>query len=117
MPGTPTVMTKWIAAYAFTISLDLEGLRKKLNELGLHTWIERDNHYYGDYLSARTHIGDGVYKIYTDDVENGYCLTLKLEGEDGPALHRQFDDLVHAAINDLLPASGARDIRPTESFD
>ena|ERR1044072_4601283 len=104
------------AAFSFQSDHDLRSLRERLNARGIHTWIERDNDNYGEYLSTRAHADYGFYKIYKDDQTAGYCFTIKFTC-DRPTIDEEFAELERIALDEILPGVEARDIQKRETWD
>lgn len=102
-------------AYAFSCPLDLEALRSRLDEVGPWDWIERESHWWGDYISAGCKRDYAILKIY-ETGEPGYQIDIRFESE-GPAAQEEWEAF-HADILDrLLPAIPAGSVHPTETMN
>ncbi|HJQ60435.1 MAG TPA: hypothetical protein VJ890_26250 [Vineibacter sp.] len=104
-------------AYAFrTDDPTFEALLHRLNELGPWQWIERDSHWYGDYMSTMPEPHKVMLKIFKErdgfviQFGNRYRGVADADPEDYRALRETI-------FSRLLPSIGARDIRPDEGFD
>lgn len=105
-----------LSAYSFKTDLSLAQLFARLNEVGPWTWLERDNENWGDYLSSlasrdpyRT-----MVKIYEEPTH--FVVQMRFESEEADAAS-VFDTLRATLFERLLPAIGARDLTPTDTYD
>lgn len=99
----------FVVAYAFNCDLELPQILRELRARTEFEWIERDSHYWGDYISAG--VSEGVIaKVFIEDP--GYLFEIKF---DDDTLQWDWDDAADEVINQVLPLIGARDVRPAPS--
>lgn len=112
--GAPTVRRS--AALAFKSGYDLPQLRVALNAAGDLEWVERESAWFGDYLSTRIAPHYAFFKIYDDEPNAQYVLQVNVSAEPDAGI-ALLAELVALARDRVLPAIGARDIAPTETYD
>src|SRR4026208_1992846 len=60
------------AALGYASRLTLAQQRARLNTLGPYIWVDRDSHWYPDYISTRCYPDYGFFKIF--DSRPGRCI-------------------------------------------
>jgi len=108
-------MSEEIRAYSFQSDLTFEDAKKLLipeveGAGAFGEWYERDSAWYTNLLSCRSHPGLRM-NLYFFDAEN--ILELKLTQVD----RRRVAEAEAFALGTILPALGARDVKPTDSVD
>jgi hypothetical protein len=101
-------------AFKFTSRLTLEEMYKRLTELGLWHWYERDSDHWGYYISASP-MPDTQIKILIDPDDGRFALNLKFVSE-APEAQQQFDKLRRDILTCVLPAIDASSPTPTETY-
>lgn len=105
-------------AFTYRCDLTLAQQLERLNARGPLQWVERDSHWYGDYLTTKAHPDYAYFKIF-DDAKNGrFVLNLKFVADpDRPSFEDELRELVALARERVLPALDARDVEETEPYD
>lgn len=103
-------------AVSFNSDLSLEQLFARLNEAGPWRWLMRDSEHWGDYISARALPLplQAMVKIYVEPDHYVVNVSFDSEGADAPA---ELAALRETLFDRLLPAIGARNIAPTDTYD
>jgi hypothetical protein len=100
-------------AFAFDADLTLAEICQRLNTRGPWSWVDGgDSAWHGDYIGARAEPHAAIVRIYAEG--GGFVLTVAY-GRGATSADR--NPLRAALFDDLLPALGARRIRPTDSHD
>ncbi|MCH8805451.1 MAG: hypothetical protein IH986_05125 [Planctomycetes bacterium] len=107
---------KKIRAYAFASESSLEEMRVKLDAAGPWKWIERDSHYFADYLSTRTRDDYAMLKLFENEEVQGYQLDIRFEAE-GPTAEAEWQSFHEDLLSRFLPAVGAVGVRETETMN
>src|SRR6188474_3072650 len=96
------------AALGYASRLTLAQQRARLNTLGPYIWVDRDSHWYPDYISTRCYPDYGFFKIF-DAVDGRFNLTIKLV-TDRDIVEAELARLVEQARELVLAAIDATDI-------
>jgi len=79
--------------------------------------MERDSHYYGDYLSSISRAPHGEeLKLRVFEEERRFVLDVHFQSEH-PDAERRWAEVRLRIAEVVLPALEARDIRPDEGYD
>jgi hypothetical protein len=103
------------AAFAYTSRLTLAQQRDRLNTFGPYIWVDRDSHWYPDYISTRCYPDYGFFKI-VDAVDGRFNLTIKLV-TDREMVREVLAKLVDQAGEHVLPMIDAEDVEDAEPYD
>jgi len=105
-----------VFAYAFAVDLTLEQLFARLNQAGPWRWTMRDSEHWGDYISTRVVPApdDAMVKIYVEP--DHYVVNASFESEH-PDATAKLQELRSTLLEKVLPALGARDVTPAETYD
>lgn len=103
------------AALSYASRLTLAQQRARLNTFGPYIWIDRDSHWYPDYISTRCYPDYGFYKIF-DEGKGRFNLSVKLV-TDRDIVEAELARLVVQARELVLSVVDATDIEPAESYD
>jgi hypothetical protein len=101
-----------VIAWAFKSPMSLAQILKALNDQSPYQWIERDSHYFGDYISA-TPQKDCRLRIFVE--EDHYALDVDFESTDDDA-EQQWEAFKQKLQDELLPLVKASDIEETENY-
>lgn len=99
----------WVVAFAFNCDISLHEMLQTLREKTEFTWLNRDSHFWGDYISAQVKPGM-IAKIYVE--EPGFLLEIKFEDD---ALRGVWKAASRRVIDEILPHLDARDVRRAPS--
>lgn len=103
-------------AHSFDCDLDLRALHEKLLDLGPWPWIERDSHYWGDYLSAKASPNaTRKVRIYERE-EGGYQIDIFFD-EDDPKADKAWKRFYTDVAERLLPGIGATEVKDCETMN
>ena len=102
-----------VLAWSFHSELPLPAMKAKLDSKGPRPWQVGDSDRHGDYLGG-TVSPEGVARIY--QVEEGFVVNLKFLSMDGDAT-AQLERATGRVLQDVLPAVGARDVKPTSPVE
>ncbi len=104
-------------AYSFHSPLSMAEILERLNDLGPWQWIERDNDYWGEYISARA-LRDphdhGMVKLISD--EGRYIINVYLRSKQ-PGAGAEFAAVRDIVFQRVLPALDASDILKTDDIE
>ena len=103
------------AALGYASRLTLAQQRARLNTLGPYIWVDRDSHWYPDYISTRCYPDYGFFKIF-DAVDGRFNLTIKLV-TDRDIVEAELARLLEQARDLVLAAIDATDIEAAEPYD
>lgn len=103
------------AAFSYATRLTLGQQRARLNTFGPYIWIERDSHWYPDYISTRCYPNYGFFKIF-DAVEGRFNLTIQLT-TDRAIVEAELAKLLERARTDVLELVDATEIETAEPND
>jgi hypothetical protein len=103
------------AALGYASRLTLAQQRARLNTLGPYIWVDRDSHWYPDYISTRCYPDYGFFKIF-DAVDGRFNLTIKLV-TDRDVVEAELTSLLEQARELVLAAIDATDIEAAEPYD
>lgn len=103
------------AALSYASRLTLGQQRARLNTFGPYIWVERDSHWYPDYISTRCYPDYGYFKIF-DAVDGRFNLTIQLT-TDRDIVEAELARLVVEARELVLPAVDATDVEAAEPYD
>ncbi len=103
-------------AYSFHSPLSMAEILERLNDLGPWQWIERDNDYWGEYISARVlpDPHDGMVKLISD--EGSYIINVYLRSKQ-PDAGAEFAAVRDIVFQRVLPALDASDILKTDDIE
>lgn len=102
-----------VGAYAFKSDLSLKDMFAKLAEGTTWEWLERENDYFGEYLSATSDEADRILRIFQE--KDHYAIDLWIES-GAPEAKANWQALDKRVVDKLLPMLGAREIEPTEDY-
>lgn len=102
-----------VGAFAFKTALSLEEIFAKLSSEHDWQWLERENHYFGPYLSARSDDDCKVLRVFEE--EDHHVIDLLIEWDEKDP-EREWDALQQHVANEVLPLLSARDIAETEDY-
>jgi hypothetical protein len=102
-------------AYTFDSDLGLGGMLAKLNQVGPWEWVEWNNDRYGMYICAvpRREPRQSRVKILVDDDVDRFAVNAVLYGDDKATV----DEVERTLLDRVLPAIGARDLKPTDTYE
>lgn len=107
-------------AFAYRCGLTMREQWSRLNAVGPLEWIERDSHWYGDYISARVRPKDALFKIYEEigegDDRYPFALTVKLSSDPLTA-RAEMEEVLKLARDVVLASLDATDVREVPPFD
>ena len=103
------------AAFSYATRLTLSQQRARLNTFGPYIWIDRDSHWYPDYISTRCYPDYGFFKIF-DAVEGRFNLTIQLT-TDQEIVEAELAKLLERARTDVLELVDATEIETAEPYD
>jgi hypothetical protein len=103
------------AALSYRSALSLRAQLERLNAAGPYEWVERDSHWYPDYISTRCYPDYGFFKIF-DAVNDRYNLTIKLV-TDRDVVKEELARLLEVARAEVLPVVSATDIQDADPYD
>ena len=75
--------------------------------------MARDSDYYGDYISCLGCPEGARVKIFQE--KNKYVLNIRFKQEASNAA-KEWEHLHHQLLEQVLPAVGAREVKPTEGY-
>jgi hypothetical protein len=102
-------------ALSYATRLTLAQQRARLNTVGPYIWVDRDSHWYPDYISTRCYPDYGFFKIF-DVVDGRFNLTIKLVA-DHDVVEDELAKLLVQARELVLAAIDATDIERAEPYD
>ena len=103
------------AALGYRSPLTLPEQRDRLNAAGPYEWVDRDSHWYPDYISTRCYPDYGFFKLF-DAVDGRFNLTIKLV-TDRDVVEAELARLTQVAREHVLSLVDADDIQPAEPYD
>jgi hypothetical protein len=103
------------AALSYRSDLTLAQQLERLNAAGPYEWIERDSHWYPDYISTLAYPDYGFFKIF-DAVDGRFNLTIKLV-TDRAIVAAELAALLRTARESVLSVVAAEDIQKAEPYD
>ena len=113
--GSTRDTTRMDAALSYASRLTLAQQRARLNTVGPYIWIDRDSHWYPDYISTRCYPDYGFFKIF-DAVDGRFNLTIKLV-TDRDVVEAELARLLDQARELVLSVVDAADVEPAEQYD
>ncbi len=102
-------------AYSFDSDLNPGQVLAKLNQTGPWEWVERDNDSWGWYISAAP-LDDPHYAIVKVIFERPRAVNVRFES-DADNADALLEDLRRTLLERLLPALGARNVAPTDTYE
>ena len=104
-------------AWSFRSELTQAQMKERLAGTGDREWMERDSHWYGDYLSSISSAPyDEVLKLRIFEEKERFVLDVRFHSEH-PDAERTWAKVQRWVLQIVLPAIEARDIRPDEGYD
>jgi hypothetical protein len=106
---------KWYA-YRFKSKLSLDEILERLNQLTPGAWHERWKDAWGEYLFGRISPApyNAVVKLIAEDTY--YVVNVKLRAEK-PGGEAEFQAAHDRIFDELLPALGARGLKPVDYYE
>ena len=108
-------MSHYEVACAFKSRLSLSRMLARLNQVGPWDWVERCNDHWGEYIAAGPWPSPHRGSVIVLEDRRRFILNLTLTSDE-PDAEAQFTSVRKVVFERIMPAIGARRLRPTNTY-